>query len=1407
MSNENAIDDFYPLDGFMSYDTTNEWLGILRKKYPSKITIESIGETYEGRDIKAVYINKQQEQKVIVVANLHAREWAAMSSAIYIIHEMIYHAEKYSEVSKYQWIVVPISNPDGYEYTRTTDRFWRKNRKIPLGIDLNRNFGFKWEVEVSPDEKTPEGESYRGPSPFSATESQAIANVLKQHAQSTLLYVDLHTYGETILFPWSFTDDPAPNANWSRSVAEEGARGILLRTGKTYQVGTPAERSFKESGSSIDYCFNLNIKACIAIELTAGSYEVQNSSIPVTGQEALAAVQTMAIHVELANPDGYEYSRTDDPLWSKNRSPITVDEFGVDLDRNFEYMWDLNEASDDPFDDSPDKFNPLNLFMSYYETNRWLLTIEEQYPDKCKVQSIGKSYLLRDINAIYINKHQQKKIFIVANMHAREWAAMTSAIYIIHELLRNSNSYKEASQYQWIIVPIANPDGYEHTRSLNRFWRKNRSLLDSFDFGVDLNRNFDYKWDLVVNPDDVKFESETYRGPRPFSESESRAIGKLLQENADSIVFPDSFNPLDFFMSYDESNLWLAALEAKYPDKCKVEPIGKSYEGRDINAIYINKHQENKVFVVANMHAREWAAMTSAIYIIHELLRNSITREASFYQWIVVPIANPDGYEYTKTEDRLWRKNRSPQLDNAIGVDLNRNFGYMWELLINEENDNPNEQTYRGPSAFSEPESRAIGDFLQQNVDSIILFVDLHTYGQYIMIPWSYTIEPVPNAEWLLSVAQAGAAATLSRTNQFYLAGTPAELVYTVSGSCIDYCQSVGVKACINRTWADEFNVFDFFLSYEETQQWLEALATEYPERCQLQTLDETYEGRNISAIRINYNSPKKIIVIGNFQAREWVGMTSAVFIIHELIRNARSYPEANEYQWILVPMPNPDGYEYSREHDRKWNKNRSPQRDENFGVNLDSNFNNQWNVNGVPSRADPAGRAYRGPSPFSEPETRAIRDLMETHMDAVLFIDLQAFGQLILIPWSWTDEPAPNADQLRAVANAGNAAILDQSQEIFEVGVTSDFLPFAYGVCHDYCNKLGVKACITLKQTLQGFDLSTDQIIHFGQEAFVAILAMARQSDQQLVYELAGPSDALHRFLSYEETNKFLYNLASFFSSKVSVETIGETGLGRDINVININYSAKKTVILVANLHAREWAAMTSALYIISELAYNGDQYPELSQFRWMIIPMANPDGYEYTREYDRYWSKNRSPQPDSRTFGVDLNGNFGYKWEENNKPVDPSNRIYNGPSAFSERESSAIGSLLNQYADSTILYVDMHTFGNHIFYPWGYTTDPAPDAEKSRAVALAASDVIRAKYQEHYTVGTPANLFKRTFGTSLDYCHSMGINVCLWLEMTNVGFTFEEDKIVHYGQEAWDAITTMAVRANALVDVFYTE
>jgi carboxypeptidase T len=105
-------------------------------------------------------------------------------------------------------------------------------------------------------------------------------------------------------------------------------------------------------------------------------------------------------------------------------------------------------------------------------------------------------------------------------------------------------------------------------------------------------------------------------------------------------------------------------------------------------------------------------------------------------------MVNPDGHEHTRTTNRLWRKNRRRNPGGSIGVDPNRNYGYMWGTLdISTSSRVPSDETYIGPRAFSEPEVRAVRDLVGRELFRGVL--SYHSYSQLILFPWGYTFEPV----------------------------------------------------------------------------------------------------------------------------------------------------------------------------------------------------------------------------------------------------------------------------------------------------------------------------------------------------------------------------------------------------------------------------------------------------------------------------------------------------------------------------------------------------------------------------------------------------------------------------------------------------------------------------------------
>jgi hypothetical protein len=112
---------------------------------------------------------------------------------------------------------------------------------------------------------------------------------------------------------------------------------------------------------------------------------------------------------------------------------------------------------------------------------------------------------------------------------------------------------------------------------------------------------------------------------------------------------------------------------------------------------------------------------------------------------------NPDGAEYDLTGSpyRGWRKNRQPNSGTtAVGTDLNRNYSYRWGCCGGSST-NPSAKTYRGPKAFSAPETVAMSSFVKSRVidgrQQIRTQVSLHASGELVLFPYAYTATNVPS--------------------------------------------------------------------------------------------------------------------------------------------------------------------------------------------------------------------------------------------------------------------------------------------------------------------------------------------------------------------------------------------------------------------------------------------------------------------------------------------------------------------------------------------------------------------------------------------------------------------------------------------------------------------------------------
>ncbi|CRK96824.1 CLUMA_CG010030, isoform A, partial [Clunio marinus] len=218
--------------------------------------------------------------------------------------------------------------------------------------------------------------------------------------------------------------------------------------------------------------------------------------------------------------------------------------------------------------------------------------------------------------------------------------------------------------------------------------------------------------------------------------------------------------------------------------------IGKTYEGKPIRGLKISKQEGNTgVFIDSGIHAREWIAPAVATYTINQLIHSkdpAIVDLALNFDWYFVPVLNADGYVNTFEKDRLWRKNTKPY-GRCRGVDLNRNFDINWGGT----GASHNKTTYDfcGSEAFSEPEAKAIKDFLDKHTKDyrIQTYFSLHSFSQLYMFPYGYNTEKVKNYEDLKKIGAKAVEAIKDTHGKVYVAGSSIETIYPNSGTSMDY--------------------------------------------------------------------------------------------------------------------------------------------------------------------------------------------------------------------------------------------------------------------------------------------------------------------------------------------------------------------------------------------------------------------------------------------------------------------------------------------------------------------------------------------------------------------------------------------------------------------------------------------
>lgn len=283
---------------------------------------------------------------------------------------------------------------------------------------------------------------------------------------------------------------------------------------------------------------------------------------------------------------------------------------------------------------------------------------------------------------------------------------------------------------------------------------------------------------------------------------ESEIDYKLLDENAqEKLEVPAAdVKPQKRIIEYDwkryhdldETYSWLESLAKRFPDQVTLVEAGQSYEGRKIMGLKISYKEGNKgIFLEAGMHAREWIAPATVTYMTNQLLTSKnkeVRAMAENYDWYIVPHANPDGYVYTHTTNRVWRKTRTPY-GKCFGADPNRNFDFHWNSVGSSKN--PCTETYAGPEPFSEIETKTLSEYISSVKDDLMLYISYHSYSQLLLFPYGHTSELPPNYKDLKRVYDAALKGISERFGTRYTGGNIYDAIYPASGASLDWAYGV----------------------------------------------------------------------------------------------------------------------------------------------------------------------------------------------------------------------------------------------------------------------------------------------------------------------------------------------------------------------------------------------------------------------------------------------------------------------------------------------------------------------------------------------------------------------------------------------------------------------------------------
>ena len=251
-------------------------------------------------------------------------------------------------------------------------------------------------------------------------------------------------------------------------------------------------------------------------------------------------------------------------------------------------------------------------------------------------------------------------------------------------------------------------------------------------------------------------------------------------------------------------------------------------------------------------------------------------------------------------------------------------------------------------------------------------------------------------------------------------------------------------------------------------------------------------------------------------------------------------------------------------------------------------------------------------------------------------------------------------------------------------------------------------------------------------------------------------------QYISYDETVSFFKNAQKKYPNIFRVEVIGKTWEEREIIAVTVSKDlstadAKPALLYTGTVHAREWIGIELSVgyaeYIMEHIDYDPVLNEALSRATLYMVPCANPDGFEFSRNHFSFWRKNRRQNADG-TFGVDLNRNFPVGYAPSKST---SSNVYSGPNPFSEPETLALKHFAEDHPNISIA-LDYHSQGNVFFPAHNFKHEDDIEATDLNTLAANMAEEVRKVSGREYGVHMGKPPVTLISGSGREFYYSTG-------------------------------------------------